>query len=73
MICLIIFSYLGNGTEKVNTSTESESVEKFLDSQGNDILVALFFEHVFSYLSANFRKWEIARYGVMDINGIFRA
>ena len=30
-------------------------------------------EHIFSYISANYRKWEIARYGIQDVNGIFRA
>lgn len=37
------------------------------------IITALICEHIFAYISMYFRKWEIQRYGVMDINGIYRA
>lgn len=34
---------------------------------------ALVCEHIFAYICIYFRKWEIQRYGVMDINGTYRA
>jgi hypothetical protein len=30
-------------------------------------------EHIFSYLTGYFRKWEIVRYGEKDVNGVVRA
>lgn len=30
-------------------------------------------EHVLSYISGYYRKWEILNYGVMDVNGTYRA
>jgi len=31
------------------------------------------FEHLFAYSASIFRKWDIERNGVMDVNGIYRA
>lgn len=30
-------------------------------------------EHIFSYITGYFRKWEIENYGSMGLNGIYRA
>ena len=30
-------------------------------------------EHIFAYIASNYRKWEIARYGAQDSEGIFHA
>ena len=41
---------------------------------GNELIInILLTEHIFSYLSDLFRKWEIARCGRTDVNGIMRA
>lgn len=37
------------------------------------LITILVVEHIFSYLTGYFRKWEINNYGQMDINGIQRA
>lgn len=47
--------------------------EHYVYHQEAFILATLMIEHIFSYISAIFRKWEIALKGVQDLNGIFRA
>ena len=47
--------------------------DKPVTSDDKIILVALILEHIFAYLSGFFRKWEIEKYGQMDLNGIYRA
>ena len=37
------------------------------------IMISLLITHILAYIAACFRKWEIQRYGQMDLNGVFRA
>ena len=37
------------------------------------IAICLLVHHIFSYLSATFRKWEIEKHGQVDLNGVMRA
>ena len=30
-------------------------------------------EHIYAYITGYYRKWEIEKYGQMDLNGIYRA
>lgn len=48
-------------------------IVKFDEIGGWQILIALIIEHVFSYICSWFRKWELKKYGVLDINGVMRA
>jgi hypothetical protein len=63
LICAMIFSGDVNYDQKV--SNEHEQLV-------HNILRALAFEHIFSYFCDFFRKWEIAKWGQLDMNGVYR-
>jgi len=44
-----------------------------LNESSNFIMLALFFEHVFSYICAFYRSYDIDKNGQIDINGVKRA
>ena len=37
------------------------------------ICICLLVHHLFSYVASVFRKWEIEKYGQVDVNGVLRA
>jgi hypothetical protein len=50
------------------------SIEGVTPNQtSNGIIFALILEHIFAYCSGVFRTWEIANYGKLDVNGVYRA
>lgn len=44
-----------------------------LKDNSMDIILVLILEHIFSYLCGFYRKWEISKYGTLDVNGVYRA
>jgi hypothetical protein len=42
-------------------------------SYADFILLALIVEHIFAYTAGVFRKWEVEKYGKLDVNGVYRA
>ena len=67
MMCILFFYFLEQNYEsKIEGGLHSLDTALY-------ILGALFAEHIFSYTTGYFRKWEIEHYGKLDVNGIMRA
>ena len=61
------FAFSGDFGKKNRLNTNEEIL-----ARSHAIIYTLIVEHVFAYLAGFYRKWEIEKYGVMDINGVYR-
>jgi uncharacterized membrane protein YoaT (DUF817 family) len=74
IICLVSIVTFADLLDWYHLNTDSHAEE----SHGENIEIRaligiLLFEHVFSYICAYYRRYEILARGVPDVNGILRA
>ena len=68
-----MFIYFFSNKHLFGSDDELSFSDFFKEGSSNFIMLALFVEHIFSYVCAYYRDYDINKNGQIDINGIMRA